>query len=530
MQYFEGRFTLLLIIISSIFVFWACDSPTPMDLSKASIIPKPVSLEATGSSLKIAPGATISYEIDNPEMKKVGQMLSGIVDKTTGVKLEKSSDDTGTISLVLNGEEKIGSEGYKLNITEGRLELSANSVQGLFMGVQTIRQLLPAVVDNTKNYVEIATGTIIDYPEYSYRGSMLDVARHFFGVDIVKKYIDFLASYKMNVLHLHLTDDQGWRIEIKSWPNLTAYGSLTEVGGGKGGFFTQDDYREIVRYAAERYILIIPEIDMPGHTNAALASYPELHCDGQGRMVANLAEMSVEYPGLYTGIEVGFSTLCANKELTYKMIGDVVQELAAITPGPYIHIGGDESHSTEKEDYIPFIERVQEIVKANGKQMIGWDETAQSAITSGSVVQLWHNEDYAKEAVSKGAKLIMSPAHKAYMDMQYDSTSRLGLHWAAYIEVDEGYNWDPVSIVNGITREDIIGIEAPLWSETITNLDDIEYLAFPRLPGYAEIGWTPVTLRNWDEYKIRLAAHEARFNSMNIDFYRSERVPWSSSD
>jgi hexosaminidase len=361
--------------------------------------------------------------------------------------------------------------------------------------------------------LEIATGTIRDFPEYAYRGAMLDVARHFFSVEDVKRFIDFLAAYKMNALHLGLSNDQGWRIEIKSWPKLAEIGGSTEVGGGEGGFYTQEQYSEIVKYAQERNITIIPEIDMPGHTNAALASYPELNCNGKATQ-------------LYTGIEVGFSTLCTNKEITYQFIDDVIRELAAITPGPYFHIGGDESHVTPMEDYIPFVNRVQEIVLKHGKKVIGWDEIANATPVEGSTIQFWDNIKNATMGMEKGAKVLISPASKAYLDMKYDSTTTLGLKWAGYIEVDHGYKWNPTELVPGLTKEKILGIEAALWTETITNIDELEYMVFPRLPGYAEIGWTAPAARNWDEYKLRLAQHGKRFEAMEIDFYRSLLVPW----
>jgi hexosaminidase len=317
----------------------------------------------------------------------------------------------------------------------------------------------------------------------------------------------------MNVLHLHLADDQGWRIEIKSWPKLTEIGGSTEVGGGKGGFYTQEEYKDLVQYAADRFITIIPEIDMPGHTNAALASIPELNPD-------NVAVK------LYTGTKVGFSTLQTNKDFTYQFLNDVIRELVSMTPGPYIHVGGDESHVTKKEDYIPFIERVQEIVLANGKQMIGWDETTLSALKSTSVAQYWSKAENALRGVSKGAKIIMSPAAKAYLDMKYHPKTKLGLHWAGYIEVDAGYKWDPATLVPGITKTNILGIECPLWSETVHNMKEIEFLLFPRLPGYAEIGWTDSSLRHWEEYKTRLGNQASRFKFMGINYYPSAKVPW----
>ena len=318
----------------------------------------------------------------------------------------------------------------------------------------------------------------------------------------------------MNALHLHLSDDQGWRIEIKSWPNLAIHGGSTQVGGGKGGYYTQEQYSDIVKYAKKHYIIIVPEIDMPGHTNAALASYAELNCDDKARE-------------LYTGTKVGFSTLCTTKEITYKFIDDVFRELSALTPGPYIHIGGDESNSTKKEDYIPFVNRVQEIVAANGKQVIGWDDISIATIKPNSVAQHWSNVKNANAAAAQGAKIIMSPAKKAYLDMQYDKTTKLGLHWAAYIEVDSAYIWDPATRIPGIKKENILGVEGALWTETITNMDEIEYMVFPRLPGLAEVGWTATPSRNWNEYKLRLAKHGERFKAMEINYYQSKLVPWS---
>jgi hexosaminidase len=252
---------------------------------------------------------------------------------------------------------------------------------------------------------------------------------------------------------------------------------------------------------------------MPGHINGALASYAELNCSGKATK-------------LYTGTEVGFSTLCTKKEITYKFINDVIRELAALTPGPYIHIGGDESHATKKEDYIPFINKVQDIVIANGKQPIGWDDIAIAGLKPGTIAQHWANVKNANEAAKQGAKIIISPATKAYVDMKYDSTTKLGQHWAAYIEVDSAYIWDPAAIIQGVGKEKILGIEAALWTETITNMDEVEYMVFPRLPGYAEIGWTPASSRNWSEYRQRLGKHSEHFKAFGIDYYRSKFVPW----
>jgi hexosaminidase len=495
----------------------------PTDLSKENLIPKPVSVVATGNSFDLTDETDIYVQGESAELLRIGQFLADKLNISTGLGIDlKTTSEAaakGNILLALSGNDnELGDEGYELTITEKLVSLKANKPAGIFYGIQTIRQLLPSKVElatEQKGPWKIATGTIRDFPVYGYRGSMLDVARHFFGVDDVKNFIDQLAFYKMNMLHLHLSDDQGWRIEIKSWPNLTAHGGKTEVGGGEGGFYTQEQYSDIVKYAQERFITIVPEIDMPGHTNAALASYPELNIDGKATE-------------LYTGIKVGFSTLDTHKEITYKFIDDVVRELAALTPGEYIHIGGDESHVTKIEDYIPFIERVQEIVESHGKKVFGWDEIALSKLKPNTIVQYWAKAENAIKGVEQGAKVLMSPAKYAYLDLQYDSTSTYGLHWAGYIEVDKGYNWDPANLVPEIKKENIIGIEAPLWTETVSNRQEAEYLIFPRLLGYAEIGWTPVELRNWDEYKVRLSNHGARMKAMNIAYYPSGLVDWNT--
>src|SRR5690606_12179655 len=407
-------------------------------------------------------------------------------------------------------------EGYELTITEDQLKVDANSAKGLFYGVQTIRQLLPAAIelsDTQQTSWEIATGTIRDYPQFGWRGSMLDVSRHFFGVEDVKRYIDLITAYKMNILHLHLSDDQGWRIEIKSWPNLTAHGGSTQVGGGKGGFFTQEEYSEIVRYAGEHFVTIVPEIDLPGHTNAATASYGELNPDGKPT-------------ALYTGTEVGFSTLQVDKEITFKFVDDVLREIAALTPTPYLHIGGDEAHVTKKKDYITFINRFSEIVKSHGKQVVGWEAISQADIDDNAIAQHWRSIELAAEAISKGARVILSPADRIYIDMQYVSTTRLGLHWAADVEVDRAYDWNPETQLGNVPLDQIMSVEAPLWTETISTMDEIEYMVFPRLPGVAELAWTPASRRGWDEYKVRLGNHAKRMQARGIDFYESPLVPW----
>lgn len=445
------------------------------------------------------------------QMGEDALMLSEPVIYTDGA--TKSGDN---VFFSMISDPQLGDEGYEINITTESITISANKPAGLFYGTQTVNQIGVKNEDG----IEYATGKIRDYPTFGWRGSMLDVARHFFSVEDVKDYIDKIAYYKLNVLHLHLSDDQGWRIEIKSWPKLTEIGGQTQVEGGGGGFYTQEQYKDIVAYAASKFVTIIPEIDMPSHINAALAAYPELYCKGVGRV-----------PELYEGNEVGFSTLCRqDKEIelaTLKFVSDVVREITEMNPSPYMHIGGDEAHVTKKEDYIAFINSFKKIVEANGKHMIGWEEIAQANLGAGDVAQHWHSKEMAAMAAQKGAKIIMSPATKVYLDMKYDTTTRLGQKWAALIEVDDSYNWKVEDFVPGVSLDNIIGIETPIWTEKIYTMDDIEYMLFPRLPGIAEIAWSPQQ-RDWEEYKVRLAKHGKVMEANGINFYRSPKVDWDS--
>ena len=504
------------------------------------LVPKPLTIEVTEGAFLLNSGASIGLLPDGKSSKKVAEYLAGMLKPATGIALDiQEGNEKAAIVLELGGDAAaLGKEGYVLSVSGDQVKISAGTEAGLFYGIQTLRQLLPPSIEASapqQGPWEIAAGKITDKPVYGWRGSMLDVARHFFGVDDVKRYIDHIAMYKMNILHLHLTDDQGWRIEIKSWPNLALHGGKTEVGGDKGGYYTQEQYKNIVAYAQSRFITVIPEVDMPGHINSALASYGELN---GGTIVPEEGRVKVENnpildgkskpTELYTGTEVGWSTLRLEKEATMKFVEDVVRELSAITPGPYMHIGGDEAHVTKKPDYIEFVNRFSKIVKANGKTMVGWEEIAQGNIDSAAIVQHWHEPNYARMGAEKGARILMSPSTRVYLDMQYDSTSRIGLHWAAYIEADAAYNWDPATQVEGVDPEAVVGVEAPLWGETIDSRADIDYLLFPRITAVAELGWSPAEKRSWEDYSTRIASHGARWKQMGIGFYPSARIPWKN--
>ncbi|MGG7179382.1 beta-N-acetylhexosaminidase [Clostridium paraputrificum] len=489
-----------------------------------TIIPKPISYTKGEGKFILTKDTSIyvkgKTDEETEEINKVAEFIKGKLKASTGFELNIIKGDNppkGSIYLTtLGSEESKGNEGYKIVTTPEKVSIIANKPEGLSRGVQTLRQLLPPDIEKstvvTNVEWSIPASTVDDKPEYSYRGLMIDVARHFFTVDEVKRQIDLAAQYKINRVHLHLSDDQGWRLEIKKWPDLTTIGGSTEVGGGPGGYYTQEEFKDIVKYAGERYVEIIPEFDMPGHTNAALASYGFLNEDGKKKP-------------LYTGTKVGFSSFMTHSEKTYEFIDDVIKEVAAISPSKYFHIGGDEADSTKKADYDYFVGRVSKIVEKYGKTPIGWDPIDTSPeINSSTVLQNWKDSNEA--ARQKKMNMIISIAPKAYLDMKYNESTPYGLDWAGYIPVETAYTWDPTDYA---PKELVLGVEAPLWTEAITDRKAMDYMIYPRLPGYAEIGWTSKEARNWNEYKSRLEKQGIRMENQGINYYRDSSI-WGSEN
>ena len=412
---------------------------------------------------------------------------------------------------VLSTDAALPAEGYRLAVDAKGIRIQSADAAGAFYAQQTLAQL---TVDG-----RVPNVSIDDHPRFAYRGAMLDVARHFFPVESVKRYVDDIALLKLNHLHLHLTDDQGWRLAIDGWPRLTEIGASTQVGGGGGGFYTQADYTEIVDYAAARFVTIVPEIDMPGHTNAAISAYPEL------------GDLPVEP---YEGIEVGFSSFAIRDEATYAFIDDVVRQVSALTPGPYLHLGGDESLATTDEDFLYFIERATGIAAQYGKTLIGWHEMGRStALPAGTVGQYWNytrpeesHGEHTLSFVEQGGQVIMSPANVAYLDMQYPETDRYGLVWAqGPTSVREAYEWDPAEVIDGVTDAQLLGVEAPIWAETLTTIDEVEFMAFPRIAAIAEKAWSPAG-GSWSDFATRLPAFGVFLDSKSVNYYRTAEVSW----
>ncbi|MFC9997342.1 beta-N-acetylhexosaminidase [Nocardia sp. NPDC127526] len=499
----------------------AANNPPPTERSVTDIVPIPVQAEPDSTAnFTLTANSVIRAEY---QAQEVADYLGGLLRPATGFSLpvvDPSDREQPGITFELgDAGPQVGDQGYRLAVAEDGITLSANTTDGLFGGVQSLRQLFPAAINESSVQQRdwtVGGGTVLDYPRFAQRGAMLDVARHFFTPDQVKRYIDQIAQYKINTLHLHLTDDQGWRIEIKSWPKLAEIGGQTAVNGDPGGYYTQEQYTDIVNYAASRHITVIPEIDMPGHVNAAQASYGELNCDGK------------PVPPR-TDIEVGYSSLCISSPTTYQFVDDVIREIAALTPGPYIDLGGDEAHNTSAEDYNTFFQKVTPLAAQYDKKIQGWHNIVVTNPPTSAIPQYWdtanRNADVAA-AAARGNKILMSPANKAYLDMKYNPNSPLGLHWAGYVEVKDAYDWDPATFLEGVSESQIIGVEAPLWSETLRTSADIEYMAFPRLAGAAEIAWSPRATHNWENYRERLAKQGQIWTAQGINFYRSPQVDW----
>lgn len=484
------------------------------------IVPEPAQVRTDPSDFRISAATTIAA--DAPQAAGVAGQLAALLRRSTGFPLAVTRKPTpGGIVLSLDpAQASLGPEGYRLDVTAAGVVIRAAQPAGLFYGVQTLHQLLPAAADATSRQPGpwlVPGAHITDYPRFAYRGAMLDVARHFFPVADVERYIDEISLYKINYLHLHLSDDQGWRIAINGWPNLTEYGGSTEVGGGPGGYYTQAQYKQIVAYAQAHFVTIVPEIDGPGHTNAALASYAALNCDGTA-------------PPLYTGTDVGFSSLCVSKDITYTFEHDVLAQLAALSPGPYVHIGGDEAQSTTAQDYATFENKVLPIVQQVGKAAIAWHDITAVDPPTWVVPEYWGtttSDPDTAAAAQRGNKIIMAPANKAYLDQKYTPSTVLGQNWAAYIEVQDAYDWDPGNYLQGVGESSVLGVEAPLWSETLVTMANIEYLAFPRLPAIAELGWSPEATHNWSSFQRRLGQQGPRWTVDDVNFYASPQIPWA---
>jgi len=463
-------------------------------------------------------------------------LLIDAISRRTGIR-PTTGDARDGIALRID-PDVAAAEGYVLTVGDV-VEITGADAAGLSHGIQTLLQLLRQDDDGGWGWPRTR---ITDAPRFDYRGVMLDVARHFFSVEEVKIVIDRIAALKFNHLHLHLTDDQGWRIHIDSWPLLSEKSSTGSATGdgmlAGGGCYSKDDYREIVAHAASRHVTIVPEIDMPGHTHAVGLAYPELAEDPvmNEHLLDDAERLGQELPRAgvpYTGWGVGHSSLRIREERTYDFIRDVLTELAEMTPGPYLHIGGDESLGTSAEDFAYFIARVTGIVADLGKTPVAWHEAGAADVAPGTIGQYWglleptpEHAEHATRFVDRGGRLILSPGDAAYLDMKPAPDFPLGLAWAGIVDVHRARDWEPAAILD-LPIEAIAGVEAPLWTETVSSLEDAEQLMHPRIAAIAELAWSTPEGRHGRTFGERLGRMASLWRADGIRFHTPAEIPWS---
>ncbi|GAA4836342.1 beta-N-acetylhexosaminidase [Luteimicrobium xylanilyticum] len=437
--------------------------------------------------------------------------------------LGPAGETSGGPALVLTLDDAAGPddatspERYTVEVAPAGATVTAPTTEGLFRGLTTLAQL--ATTDGEGRTVLPAV-VVQDAPRYAWRGLSLDVARHFFEPDVVERVIDEMARYKLSVLHLHLTDDQGWRLELPSRPLLTEISGKGEIGDGVGGFYTMDEFRRLQEYAAERYVQVVPEFDMPGHTNAATHAYGELVPGG-------------EPTDRFGGEEVGFSKLSFDLPGTEPFLRDVFGDMAAATLGEYVHIGGDEVFTLGAEEYSRFVLLAHEVVTAAGKKVVGWQEIAEAELPAGTVVQYWETRkdtEPLRRAVDGGAKILLSPADRVYLDMKYDADDVRGQDWGASmppVELRDSYDWEPDAAVEGVDGDAVVGVEAAIWSERIPDEDTLFMRLLPRLAASAEVAWTPADARSWDDFASRVSRESAGWRERGLTFHASPGVDWA---
>ncbi len=524
-----------------------------------AIIPQPVQLQQ-GQGFFTLP-ATITIATNSKEALPVAQMLGKQINKATGFNYavkEQSEKLNGALHLVIgNNIAGIGQEGYQLAVTTTDVQLQANTAAGLFYGVQTLLQLLPPAIEsntviNDKSMAwQMPVVTITDYPRFGWRGLMLDVSRHFFTKQEVKDFIDNMVKYKYNMLHLHLTDDQGWRIEIKSLPKLTTVGAWRAERTGDwgtftkptpeepktyGGFYTQEDIKELVQYAKERFVSIMPEIDVPGHSMAMVAAYPELSCT-PGTYLVNSGDRFMIWPGNGTFYGTIDNTLCPANEKVFEYLDKVFEEVAALFPFPYIHMGGDECYKGywEKSDAVSalmkkeklkdmhevqsyFVKRVEKIVRSKGKQLMGWDEILEGGLAEGAAVMSWRGMKGGIEAAKMNRPVVMTPNTHTYVDLyQGDPVAEPPTY--SRLLLNQSYKFEPVP--DGVDPKLILGGQANLWSERLSTVRHAEYMLWPRGLAVAESIWSPKEKKDWNSFLKRTEMHFDRLDAAATNYSRS---------
>lgn len=512
---------------------------------RLNIVPKPMKAEVKKGNFTFRSTTAILTDISNQELNQLGSLLVQSVSNAGGPELKLSGLSGSRIPgnsvvLVLGGlSENLSDEGYKLTVSKKNIIIRANTGKGIFYGLQSLFQLLPpsfaAKAERNSQVFTVPCVEITDQPRYSYRGMHLDVCRHIFPVETIKTYLDIMAMYKLNTFHWHLTDDQGWRIEIKKYPELTRIGSIrkgTQVGRSDehdgvpyGGYYTQDQVREIVAYAAARYITVVPEIEMPGHAVAALAAYPQLSCTGGPFDVR-------------TQWGVADDIYCAGNEDVYGFIEDILTEVMGLFPSKYIHVGGDEAPKTrweacpkcqakmkqeglknEMELQSYFIKRIERFLNSKGRRLIGWDEILEGGLAPEATVMSWRGVQGGIDAAVQGHDVIMTPVDYCYFDYYQADPSSEPLAIGGYLTLKTVYSYEPTPpVLDAAQARHILGAQGNLWTEYIKTPEQLMYMAFPRGIALSEITWSQKNDLDWDDFSQRMTDQYARFDYLGINY------------
>ncbi|MDL2256159.1 family 20 glycosylhydrolase [Parabacteroides sp. OttesenSCG-928-G06] len=511
-----------------------------------NVIPRPQSLKQNEGTFLFTSKTTIGIDKGNREMSDLVALFQEKISPATGFDLQTVAQGKGTINFYLDAHASEHPEGYQLIVDKKEITVKAPAMAGLFYGMQTILQLLPKEIKSSERIMQsswtIPAVEIKDQPEFMWRGLMLDVSRHWFTKEEVLKYIDELAEYKMNVFHWHLTDDQGWRIEIKSLPELTEKGSMRAPRVGQwwqrerqqpgeeatyGGYYTQEDIKEVVAYAAKRHVRVIPEVDVPGHSLAALVVYPELAC--------LKAPEAINVGNKFYGIDE--NSLCAGSELSYEFMEKVLSEVATLFPDEYVHIGGDECYKgfwkecpkcqarMEKEGLKDvnelqsyFIRRMEKLLQAKGKKLIGWDEISEGGLAPEATVMSWRGMKGGIEAAKQGHKVIMTPNRNCYIDL-FQGEPSVEPDTYSMCRLSDSYAFTPVP--EGVDPSMILGGQGNLWAESVPHFRHAEYMTWPRGWALAEIMWTNPPKTEWNQFVKRVENHFERADMAQINYARS---------
>ncbi|UBM58049.1 family 20 glycosylhydrolase [Marinilongibacter aquaticus] len=515
-----------------------------------NLIPAPAKFETTDAFFMLDNSVAFDVRTDNADVAKYVSVFEDFLKKSsislTHEKVESPSNTKRAIIVSLIDKSELANEGYTLEVKENEIAIQANKPAGIFYGLQTLRQLLPNEFESKNNPgLGMLNGCkITDYPRFAWRGLMLDVSRHFFTVDEVKAYLDKMAQYKFNVFHWHLTDDEGWRVEIKSLPKLTEVGAWRVPRNGSfgetrsypkegekatyGGFYTQEQIKDVIAYAAERNITIVPEVDMPGHSMAALAAYPELSVNKEPKFV-NPGAKFAEWHDDGTFDMLIENTLNPTDENVYSFVDKVFTEIAALFPGEYIHMGGDECYhgfwekSPQVQKFMKknniknthelqsyFVKRVEKIINSKGKKMIGWDEILEGGLAENAAVMSWRGMKGGIEAAKLGHNVVMSPTTYAYLDYtQGDKSVENPIY--ADLSLEKTYSFEPIP--DEVDAKYILGLQGNLWTEVVPTLQFAMYMTYPRALALAEIGWSQKEAKDWNSFINRTESAFSRFKA-----------------